>query len=70
MRSHYLWQSVNQAIASIIEDAVRLKHSRQRVATRLLRMAGPKEPGEPAVVESYRSAAKQIAGSKDRLTLI
>jgi len=69
-RSHSLWRSVNQAIASVLEDALRQKHSRQRVYSKLMKMAGPKQPGEPAAVESYRTAARQIANGVERLTLI
>ena len=69
-RSHSLWRVVNRAIAEVLEIAVRNRHSRQRVYSRLMRMAGPKRPGEPAAVASYRAAARQIANQADRLTLI
>lgn len=69
-RSHALWKPVNEAIARVLEDALRRRHSRQRVYSRLMTMAGPKQAGEPVAVESYRSAARQIANGVHRLTLI
>lgn len=69
-RSYGLWQSVNRAIAEILETAIRNGHGRQRVCDRLMRIAGPKQPGEPVSVGSFRSAARQIAEKSDRLTLI
>ena len=69
-RSHSLWQSVNRTIAEALDVAVRNRHSRQRVCRRLMRMAGPQQPGEPISVGNFRAAAKQIANNTDRLTLI
>jgi hypothetical protein len=69
-RSHSLWRSVNQAIAEVLDSAVRNRHSRQRVYRRLMRIAGLKQAGEPVCVGSYRAAARQIANNADRLTLI
>jgi len=69
-RSHALWQPVNQAIAEVLGQAVRNRHSRQWVRRRLLRMAGPMRPGEPVAVGNFRSAARQITEGTDRLTLI
>ena len=69
-RSHLLWQSVNRAIAEVLDAAVRKRHSRQLVYSRLMKMAGPTRPSEPVSIGNIRSAAKQIADCSDRLTLI
>ena len=69
-RSHALWQPVNAAIAGVLEHAIHHKRSGRWVSERLMRMAGPKQSGEPVAIESYRSAARQIANGAQKLTLI
>ena len=69
-RSHSLWQSVNRTIAEILDTAIHNRDSRQRVYVKLMKMAGPKQSGEPVALENYRIAARRIANKTDRLTLI
>lgn len=70
MRSNGLWRPVNTAIAGVLEHAIHYKQSCQWVADRLERMAGPRQRGAPVALDSYRSAARQIANNAQTLTLI
>jgi hypothetical protein len=69
-RSTALWQPVNTAIAGVLEHAIHYKHSGQWVSERLMKMAGRKQQGAPVALDSYRSAARQIANGVQKLTLI
>jgi hypothetical protein len=69
-QSHSLWRVVNTEIAVILEKAVCHRHSKKRVCSRLMNMAGRRTPGEPVAIENYRSAARQIAIKARGLRLI
>ena len=69
-RSHSLWRPVNMAIAWVLKDAIRRRHSRQQVYSALMKMAGPKRRGEPVAHESFRAAARQVGNGTRKLTLI
>jgi N-acetylglucosamine kinase-like BadF-type ATPase len=70
IRSTALWQPVNTAIAGVLEHAIHYKYSGKWVSNRLAKMAGAKQRGEPVALDSYRSAARQIASGAQKLTLI
>lgn len=68
--SHMLWLHVNRVIHKVIETAIAQHKSRQWVHDRLMKIAGPKEKGEPISLCNFRSAATQILLGEGELVLL